>query len=447
MAAVAVALLAGVKVAAAQRASPYLPDINEHYTLRRLPTSNNPLPLTVLQVTDNVIELKRANAWSPGATYVQALRRQAGAVRITNGTANLLSVEAGSVFLAPVTVGGQSFDVVIDSGSSDPWLVTPDFACIDVYDGSSQTQDACDFGSTYNSNSSSTYSQLPNQHFDISYADGESLTGSMGYESFTMAGITVPHQETLTSAYAGSNPNGYNNEQALMYNPLFVNMYATRGVPPIFTLAIDRDNDNGGVLALGGIPNVPYSPGFASTPIIPFGVNTTSGADVYEFYTVEVDGFAFSSNQNVQFNMNTTSTNPRKKSLVASGTHAIVDSGTSVIYADNDTLAGPIAAAFTPPGFWNDEYRVWQVPCNAKAPVFGVAISGKIFYVNGVDMILQSSQTDCISGVQPSGTEQTILGDVWMKNVLCVFDLGAEMMRFAAREFYGLTAQSRPVRT
>ena len=49
---------------------------------------------------------------------------------MVNGTANLVSVDAGSVFLAPVTVGGQSFDVVIDSGSSDPWLVGNNFQCV-----------------------------------------------------------------------------------------------------------------------------------------------------------------------------------------------------------------------------------------------------------------------------------------------------------------------------
>ena len=430
-------------------------------------------PLADLQVTDNVIELKRANAMSPGNTYVQALRRQAGVVRVTNGTANLLSVEAGSVFLAPVTVGGQSFDVVIDSGSSDPWLATSDFTCINLYTGAEQNQAACEFGPTYNSSRSSTYSVLANQNFDISYADGEMLTGSMGFESFTMGGITVPHQEfgvvdyaawsgdgsssglvgfasrTLTSAYSGTDPNDNDpSEQALYYNPLFVNMYTNRGVPPVFTLAINRDYDDGGVLALGGIPNVPYSPGFASTPIIPYGMNTTSGAYVYEFYTVEVDGFAFSADQHAQFSTSSTSHNTHQTPLVASGTQAIVDSGTSIIYADNDTIAAPIAAAFKPPGSWDDYYGVWQVLCDAVPPVFGVSISNKIFYVNPVDMILQSSPDECISGIQPSGSAlTTILGDVWMKNVLCVFDLGAHMMRFAAREFYGLTAQTRAATT
>ncbi|TKA79024.1 hypothetical protein B0A55_03162 [Friedmanniomyces simplex] len=465
------ALLAGVSAVAALKAAPYFPNINEEYTLSRLPVSDRQQPFTEVQVTDNVIELKRADSYSPSSTYVQALRRQGGALRVVNGTANLMSVGRGSVFLAPVTVGGQSFDVVIDSGSSDPWLVTADFQCVSVYDGSDQTQDQCRFGPPYNASASSTYRPLSGQNFNISYADLETLTGEMGYESFTMGGINVPHQEfalvdyavwtgdgyssglvgfasrTLTSAYKGTDPTQDQPGGTLMYNPLFVDMFTNQGVPPLFTLAINRDPTNGGVLALGGVPNIPYSPGFASTPIIPVGVNISSGEFVYEFYTIDVDGFAFSADQAAQFNPNTTSTNPRKTSLVAANTQAIVDSGTSFVYADNDTVAAPFAAAFTPPGIWDDYNGVWSVACDAVPPVFGVAVAGKIFYVNAADLILLYSTTECISGVQPGGTGLTILGDVWMKNVLCVFDLGAEMMRFAAREFYGLTAQVKKAST
>ncbi|KAK0318559.1 hypothetical protein LTR91_000191 [Friedmanniomyces endolithicus] len=472
MAVVFIALLAGLSAVAAQKAAPYLPDINEDYTLSRLPVSGRQQqPFTELRVTDNVVSLKRASGWSPSATYVQALRRQGGAVRVVNGTANLVSVDAGSVFLAPVIVGGQSFDVVIDSGSSDPWLVGSNFQCVNKYDGSYQTQDQCRFGPTYNVTASTTYQHISGENFNISYADGETLTGSMGYESFTMGGINVPHQEfalvnyaawtgdtvssglvgfayrSLTSAYQGTDPSMDQSGGTQPYNPLFVDMYTNQGVPPLFTLAIDRDPQNGGMLALGGVPNIPYSPGFASTPIIYVGVNTSSGELVYEFYTIAIDGFAISADPNAQFDHNSTSTNPNRTPLVAPDASAIVDSGTSLLLADNDTVAAPVAAAFNPPGVWDDYYGVWSVLCNATPPVFGVSVAGKIFYVNGADMILQISQTECESGVQPGGQGVLILGDVWMKNVLCVFDLGAEMMRFAAREYYGLTAQVKRAST
>jgi hypothetical protein len=387
-----------------------------------------------------------------------------------NGSVNLLSVEAGSVFLAPITVGGQSFHIVVDSGSSDPWLITPGFQCASTTDGSLEDESACKFGNTYNSSASSTYRTLNNQNFNVTYADGEVLLGTMGYESYTMGGITIPSQEfglvdyaawsgdtmsaglvgfaakTLTSAYSGNDPYSDKPGTPLTYNPLFYNMFQNGGVPPVFTLALNRDQTNGGVLALGGVPNVPYSPGFASTPIIPVSVNASDGEYIYEFYTIVVDGFAFSESPTAQFKP-AGDTNTHKLPLVGNGTQAIVDSGTSLLYADNTTIAYPVAMLFSPPGVWDDDYGVWVVTCNAVAPTFGVSVAGKIFYVNAADLILQSSSTECISGVQASGTGLTILGDVWMKNVLCVFDLGAEMLRFAAREYYGLTQQSKKATT
>ena len=78
------ALLLLASFATALRSAPYLPiGVNEDITLSRLPTQYNPGPLTELKVTDNVINLKRADSWSMSSVYVQALRRQGGVSRAT----------------------------------------------------------------------------------------------------------------------------------------------------------------------------------------------------------------------------------------------------------------------------------------------------------------------------------------------------------------------------
>ena len=43
-------------------------------------------------------------------------------------------------------------------------------------------------------------------------------------------------------------------------------------------------------------------------------------------------------------------------------------------------------------------------------------------------------------GIQSDGGGLSILGGTWMKNVLAVFDIEGEQMRFAARQFYDLYA-------
>ena len=374
-----------------------------------------------------------------------------------------MGVEAGQVFLAPITVGNQNFQVVVDTGSSDTWVVQPNFICADPNTGNIQTQADCYFRATYNSSQSSTYASIPNENFNITYSDGERLTGDIGYERMTLAGITVPQQKfgivdyaawfgdgysaglvgfaygTLTSAYAGNDPSHDQKGATLLYNPLFVNMYNLSLIAPVFSLAIDRDPNNGGILALGGIPNVPHSPYWVNTPIQSVGVFVGTTTPAYEFYSIYSDGFAVASSPNIQFNP-LSNNNPRKRNLLANAT-VIVDSGTSLVYAPN-SVADAVATAFQPPASYDSNSDAYFVSCTARPPVFGVSIGKKIFFVNGADMIVPANEGQCLSGVQPNNGGLTILGDVWMKNVLAVFDIGAERMRFASRSSYGLTSTS-----
>ncbi|CZT24586.1 uncharacterized protein RCC_10311 [Ramularia collo-cygni] len=456
-----IALMVGAVAASSQRSS--LPATYGDFTIDRLPTVRSTGGRLVerpreQKVTSNVLSLRQAKSASLSSSYIQAMRQEgmnaaSRAARAEGGNAALLAVEGGNVFLAQAQFGGEDFFVVVDTGSSDPWLATSGFQCYDVYDGSEQEEAYCEFGPVYDPALSTTYSPLADQNFNISYADGEYLTGSLGFETVTMAGITVANQQfatvnraawfgdgfssglvglayrTLTSAYAGTTGKG----RRILYDPLFVNMYTNAGIPSVFSFALDRNNDIGGVLALGGIPDVKRSPYFASTPILPVGVNSTDGALVYQYYTIDIDGYAFSSDASTQFNPINTN-NPRKKPLVGNGTDVIVDSGTTLCYVSS-AVAEAVAAAFNPPAQYDESTSVYFVDCTAKAPIFGVSISKKIFWVNSLDLIINLGGETCVMGIQPNLGGLSILGDVFMKNVVSVFDIGAEEMRFSARQF------------
>lgn len=376
----------------------------------------------------------------------------------------LTPAEAGQVFLAPVTVGNQSFEVVVDTGSSDPWLVASGYTCYDLHVGAVDSTDAgCAFGPAYQPSLSSSYSVDPDMNFNISYADGESLQGAMAYAAWTLGGISIPKQEfglvthaawygdglssglvglaysSLTSAYTGTNPAADVGGSTQPYNPLFANMYTTQGVAPLFSLAISRDPTAGGVLALGGIPAVPHSPYFAHTPLQSVGVDASSGTRVYQFYSILTGGFAYSpANASARFTTRTTAANSSGGStpVRAPNTSVIVDSGTSLCYLP-DAVAAGINAAFDPPAVVDE--GIYTVDCGATAPVFGVVVNDKIFYVNALDLIVPIGTDRCVSGVQADFGGLAILGDVWMKNVVAVFDVGNAEMAFAARQFYDLT--------
>jgi hypothetical protein len=387
----------------------------------------------------------------------------------------LLSIFGGSVFLAPVTVGGQEFRVVIDTGSSDPWLAVADFECVDPKTHDLLEEEECYFGPLYDSSDSSTYDEYPDRSMNLSYAGGETLNGLMGRESFTMGGVTVPEQEfgmvnyaawygdgvssgligfayrTLTSMYVGENPKAAVPGQSLKYNPFFDNLYRSNTTEPVFSMALTRDTiryPGGGLMGLGGVPNIPYAPSVITVPILPVGIHGNTAENVYQFYSVTVDGFAISSNPSAMFApVAEARQNPRKTALRGNFDRtspnsttavAIIDSGTTLVYL-SDELAAEVTAAFTPPGFLNQTTKQYEVPCHSRPPISGVSIGGKVFNTNPDDMILQYDEYLCISGVQGNHGGLWILGDVWMKSVLCVFDIGNGLMGFAGRQYYGLS--------
>lgn len=373
----------------------------------------------------------------------------------------------GSVYTAPVSIGGQQVELVIDTGSSDPWVVSSSFTCFDPVSGKDQDTSVCAFGPSYNHSESSTYATIAGENFNITYADHENLNGVMARDTLSMGGIAVAGQEfglvdragwygdgvssglvgfaysSLTSAYAGTVPTADVKGHQLNYPTLFTSMWSASGgalVDPVFSIALSRNDTPGGVMALGGLPDVPHSPYFASAPIIPIGVNSSSGETVYQFYSIAVDGFACSASVSAQFNVYSTA-NAQKTALLARGASAIVDSGTSLLYAPN-AVAAAVAAAFAPVAVYDAGSYSYYAPCDAVPPVFGVSVGLKVFYINPVDMLLPAaagSPAACILAVQPNLGGMTILGTPWMKNVLAVFDIGAEQMRFAAREWYSLS--------
>lgn len=408
----------------------------------------------------NVLSLTRKSG-SVSAAYLQSLRK-GNQVNGIYGFTPLTSVEGGQVFLAGIEFGTESFQAVVDTGSSDTWLAETGFRCVNVT-GAPQAESYCAFGSSYNI--SKTFKQIPNENFNISYADGEFLTGIVGTERVTLAGITVKNQQVgvvnfaawfgdgissglvglafpiLTSAFSGTDPTLDSLATQVIYNPIFTNMYGEGHVAPVFSLAIDRGT-SGGVMAIGGLPPVLFSPVFASAPfqlvtIFP-GLKSTGpikGIPQYQFYTITTNGFSYQGSEETHWSHGNWPS-PVGKPTDPSQVQVIVDSGTTLIYIPTG-IANAVNALFIPPAIYSNVAGAYVVDCSAKAPKFGVMVGKQTFYINAQDMILGAGTGSCISGVNDAGVGGlSILGDVFLKNVLAVFDVGASEMRFAAREFY-----------
>jgi hypothetical protein len=128
---------------------------------------------------------------SPSTAHLARRRNEALRKRQNTPTApaqeDLIGI-GGRIYMTDVTVGGQRFALVIDTGSSDTWVATTDFRCIDPDTGATLATQQCGFGPLYNRASSASYKSI-NYDFSVNYADGEFLSGDMGTENFGIGGV------------------------------------------------------------------------------------------------------------------------------------------------------------------------------------------------------------------------------------------------------------------
>ena len=150
---------------------------------------------TPLQVTDNHLQLVRQpQTSSKHASLLSHLQKNGGVgsyVPYTTPNTQLVSVQ-GYEYLVNVEWAGQNLLAILDTGSSDTWLVQQGFKCVDA-NGKPQPEAECNFGPTFNG--TFNHGTVKNQNFNISYGDGEYLNGLIGREDITIAGLTVKEQE------------------------------------------------------------------------------------------------------------------------------------------------------------------------------------------------------------------------------------------------------------
>ena len=394
-------------------------------------------------------------------------------------------VAESQVLAAYLEIGGQGFEMQIDTGSSDTWVVGKGFECSDSTssdttattsnDNSSDAaeESACKFGPRrYDKSASSTFRPIANENFHILYSDGTAVTGKLGKETVTVAGIPVSGQEfavvdhatiyngdgitsgliglafpALTSAYTGTDPTKKGTKQ-IVYNPILTTLFGRGYVAPVFSLAIRRSSITSGIassglLAIGGLPPVLHDPHFAVAPFQLVTINTTDGSGLktttsqYLYYTIIVQGFTYTNSDSTNYTHPPELPNPLTPPTNRRHLHAFVDSGTTLIYLPN-SLANAVNALFDPPAVYDVGSGLYVANCSAQAPEFGIDIDGRTFFINARDMIVPvpGSPDVCVSGIADVGFGMSTLGTVFLRSVLAVFDVGASEMRFAAREFY-----------
>lgn len=241
--------------------------------------------------------------------------------------------------------------------------------------------------------------------------------------------LTYSSYPSLTSAYEGTTPVEYNN---WIFSAIDQGLVA-----PMFSLALERSATGGsGQLALGGLPDVNVTESdFTSTPLQILEVTDIAAeAKNYSYYTIIPDGFILEGHQG------SGSTFHAIDLSQASDFPVVVDSGTTLMYLP-PKVAEEVNALFDPPAVYIEEEGIYETDCWATPPDFKIRINGTDFTVNKADMLLTGSlgydsyTGGCVTGVQPQPGGPYILGDVFLKSVVAVFDVGSSEMRFAKHDY------------
>ncbi|KAJ6134367.1 hypothetical protein N7523_000689 [Penicillium sp. IBT 18751x] len=384
----------------------------------------------------------------------------------SRNTASLLSAQYGTTFNVDVNFGNQTFKLLVDTGSSDTYVVRNGFACINETTNLEIAEADCGYGpQTYKP--SSTYRVIPDQRFGVKYGNGIAC-GVMAYEDVSLAGITVPAQAVGIADHSTPMGDGINSGvlglaypsitsahpwnhtdnstfwfHRKVYSPLFNTMYE-RGLvtESYFSIALAHTPRNistptfGGYLTLGDLPPVAYDSKFSTVPVeiidtIP--PMFTSGKRARSYWAILVSGVTFGSSPREG---HTSTTETMITYDVAF--QAFTDTGNEFSYLPA-AVVDPINALFDPPAVYNNALGVSVVDCDAQAPIFGVNIGDQTFYHEGQDLIYQTGDGYCVSSLVASETVAygdivlNILGVPFLKNVVSVHDFGRNEMRFAQR--------------
>jgi len=227
-----------------------------------------------------------------------------------------------------------------------------------------------------------------------------------------LLGLGLPF---ATSLFPGTDLSADNSSTRLHYSPIMNTICRNGPVDSAyFALAISRDESNstyGGQLTIGSLPNGTDAQVNTTTTALASASLQYTPDSIIELgrYSISVDEVLY----------DTTGGN--------NSAHYTIDSGTFYNFIPNADAAA-FNALFSPPGRYVD--GAYLVHCNATAPSFTVVIGGQKFPMNPLDLIQLPPVIPgfCWSTILPSENEENVLGAVFLKNVLAVFDWGNRQM-------------------
>ncbi|KAG2140974.1 aspartic peptidase domain-containing protein [Suillus bovinus] len=326
------------------------------------------------------------------ALFSPSITKRAAAL----GSAPLVDI-ANRTWIGEIKAGTppQTFTINFDTGSTDLFL--PGSTCGDTCSGQQR----------YDPDSSSS-AQLLGKSFTVEYMDNSAATGDLYADSVSLAGFKATAQTFgvalnefgfSSEIYDGLMGLAFKSISRFGANSVFHTLVSQGAVPePVFAFKLAS---SGSELYVGGVNPSVYQGSFAYTPVTKEGPWQITGD------AIGING----------------------KEIVNTFS-AIIDSGTSLILGNSPDVSQLYAAV----NATEIEKGVYALPCDT-VPTVSITLGGKSFPLSAETLIhgpVDSSGTICIGAIHGSDEveDQWILGDVFMRNVYTVFDVGNSRVGF-----------------
>lgn len=306
-------------------------------------------------------------------------------------------INEGPSYAADIVVGSnqQKQTVVIDTGSSDLWVVDTNAECQITRPG--QTSGFCKQDGTFDPSSSNSAEDL-NQDFSIEYGDHTTSQGTFYEDTIGFGGISIKNQQfadvTTTSVNQGilgiglaaneADYNLYDNVPVTLKKQGIINKNA-------YSLYLNSEDATTGKIIFGGVDNAKYTGSLTALPV-------TSFAELrVHLGSVNFGGTSVSTNADV-----------------------VLDSGTTITYFSQsiaDQFANLVDAT------WDNTYGVYFLPsCDVSGnAVFNFDQGVKITVPISELIIQDSGSSVCYFGI--SRNDGNILGDNFLRRAYIVYDL------------------------
>ncbi|KAG9104273.1 hypothetical protein FRC06_004023 [Ceratobasidium sp. 370] len=321
------------------------------------------------------------------------------------------------VYMTSVTVAGKEYAVQIDTGSSDLWIRSDSMARTQV----SNITGNITYG--ISRSSSALLPQLislmlarydiPSQAFMMATSSNNPI---LNWGAEGLLGLGANALSTIDQLVNGT---GNSWGRSILYN-IFAQSPST---PNFIAFLLQRSNDASSVSSEGSFTIGELEPEYEAA------INATEAISTWppvspKRWTVVVDGYDTTGAV-------THSLSSSVSGLAGGKAVALLDSGTTYAYASEEFCKNLYSSI--PGAKYSSALAQWVVPCDQEVNI-GLSIGGRRFSMHPLDVtspsLTATDNSTCYGTFIPQtfsvgvGEFDLLLGDVFLRNVYAMFDLG-----------------------